>query len=268
MSPMSGVNGLITHASIDGSSYTLQVQSMSEIFPFIFRIFLILGTIVGIVVIGYMLYTAYRYRESAAESADDADRPRLGELPTGGGGGKKLALSLTLSAIIVIGLIAPTYVFLRDVEAGPSDAENPIEIKVTGYQFGWTFTYPNGYNNTTLRVPTDRPVKFSVTSRDVMHNFGIPAFNFKTDAIKGQTTDGWIDPETPGTYQAQCFELCGTGHSQMDANVIVMKPDAYEKWYADTGTNNASSGSGSGSNNSSNGTSSNSMITIAEVQTQ
>lgn len=259
---MSRVDELITHTLIDASP-TLQVQSMSEIFPFIFRIFLILGTIVGVVVIGYMVYTAYRYREGATESVDEADRPQLGELPTGGGGGKKLALSLTLSAIIVIGLIAPTYVFLRDVEAGPSDAENPIEIEVTGMQFSWTYTYPNGHNTSTLRVPTDRPVKFNVTSTDVMHTFGISAFNFKTDAIQGQYTDAWIDPDEPGTYEAQCFELCGSGHSQMDSDVIVMNPDEYEEWYAGTGNDNSAD-----SNNSSSSSLSHPLIFSSEVRTQ
>jgi cytochrome c oxidase subunit 2 len=219
---------------------------MNEIFPNIFRVFVILGTIVGIVVIAYMIYNAYKYRASAEHASElDADRPQLGELPEDHGGGKKLAVSLTLSAAIVIGLILWTYFLLVDVEGGVPDQSNDIEVQVEGYQFGWQFIYPNGHKSTTLRVPEDRPVTLTVTSRDVIHNFGIPSFNIKTDAIPGQSTDTWFIAPKTGTYKAQCFELCGPGHSKMEAQVVVMEPEKYDKWYASTGTNNSSTGNSS-----------------------
>jgi cytochrome c oxidase subunit 2 len=250
---MSGIGGPIAQrlfiVSSDHFVRVLQatdVRTMNEIFPSIYRVFVILGTIVGIVVIAYMIYNAYKYRASAEHTSElDADRPQLGELPGDSGGGKKLAVSLTLSAMIVIGLIGWTYVALRDVEGGVPDPSEDIEIRVEGYQFGWQFIYPNGHKSTTLRVPEDRPVTLTVTSRDIMHNFGIPAFNIKTDAIPHQTTDTWFIANKTGTYRAQCFELCGTGHSRMEAEVVVMEPEKYDKWYAGTGTNNSSTGNSS-----------------------
>lgn len=212
---------------------------MNEIFPNIYRAFVFIGTIVGVVVIAYMIYNAYKYRASA-EHELETDRPQLGELPEDEGGGRKLAVSLTLSAIIVIGLILWTYTLLINVEGGVPDSANDIEIRVEGYRFGWQFIYPNGYTSTTLRVPEGRAITLTVTSRDVIHNFGIPEFNIKTDAIPGQTTDTWfVAPET-GNYTVQCFELCGVGHSTMEATVVVMEPEKYEKWYASTDPKNSS----------------------------
>lgn len=236
---------------------------MDDIFSNIFRVFLILGTIVGVVVIGYMVYNAYKYRETAgrsqeadAESESDIARPQLGELPSGGGDGKKLAVSFAISAIIVISLIVWTYTLLRDVEAGPADPEEQIEVQVEGYQFGWQFIYPNGHTTNTLRVPEGEVVTLTVTSRDVFHNFGIPAFDLKTDAIPGQTTETWIQPSKTGTYQAKCFELCGQGHSLMETEVIVMEPEKYDSWYANTGNNTSTTTS-----NTTNATSNNTTST-------
>jgi cytochrome c oxidase subunit 2 len=220
-----------------------------EIFQLIFTVFLVLGTTVGVVVIGYMLYNGYKYRDRGDQDDDGIDRPELGELPEGGGGGRKLALSLLLSAAIVISLITWTYFALVDVErTQPAEAENALNVQVEGFQFGWAFVYPNGNTSDTLRVPEDRMVKLTVTSRDVFHNFGIPAFKMKTDAIPGQTTDTWFRPNETGTYQAQCFELCGAGHSAMNANVSVMESGAYEQWYANTTPANTTSGNATGNN--------------------
>jgi cytochrome c oxidase subunit 2 len=222
---------------------------MNEIFPSIYRVFVVLGTIVGVVVITYMIYNAYKYR-AGAEHELDIDRPQLGELPEDEGGGRKLAISLSLSALIVIGLIGWTYIALQDVEGGVPDPSEDINVRVEGFRFGWQFIYPNGHTSTTLRVPEGRPVTLNVTSRDVIHNFGIPEFNIKTDAIPGQTTDIYfVAPET-GNYTAQCFELCGTGHSQMEAKVVVMEPEEYDKWYASTGSEDSSNAMSSQKNSS------------------
>ncbi len=204
------------------------------VFQRIFVVFLVLGTLVGVVVIGYMLYNAYKYRDTGQEIGD-ADRMVLGELPSGGGKGKKLFTSFALSAVVVISLVAWTYGTLLYVEEGPSQAES-IEIDVEGYQFGWRFVYPNGHVEDStadgaLRVPVDEAIRLRVTSTDVFHNFGIPAMKVKTDAIPGQTSETWFEASETGRYTANCYELCGAGHSYMTAPVIVMEPDEYRAWY-------------------------------------
>jgi len=212
------------------------------VFQRIYVVFLVLGTVVGVVVIAYMLYKAYKYRASA-HAGDDRDRPSVGEIPTGSGGGRKLFVSFTLSAIIVVSLIAWTYFTLLYVEnPEPVTEGEPLEVRVVGHQFYWEFVYPNGHSSAnTLRVPVDRRVELTVTSADVFHNFGAPELRAKADAIPGQETTTWFVAPDTGTYRAHCYELCGPGHSYMDATVRVMEPDEYRTWYANTtGSGNAS----------------------------
>ena len=221
------------------------------VFQRIFEVFLVLGTAVGVVVVGYMLYNAYRYRADGGRGSD-TDRPVLGELPTGSGGGRKLFTSFFLSTVVVISLISWTYGTLLFVEEGPP-AEDALEVRVEGYQFGWRYVYPNGHTaEGTLRVPQNQSVRLVVTSADVFHNFGVPDLRVKTDAITGQETETWFRAEETGNDSAQCYELCGSGHSFMTATVVVMEPDEYEAWYEGTGnetggatTENASTESGS-----------------------
>jgi cytochrome c oxidase subunit 2 len=218
-----------------------------EVFDSIYEVFLGLGTVVGVVVITYMLYNAYKYRDGASRGPDeDGDRPELGELPKGGGKGRKLFLSFALSAIIVSSLIVWTYGTLLYVENKPANqmddtnAEDPVEIRVTGYQFGWTFHYPNNEsvnlplqeeNAGNVKLPADRTIKLKVTSSDVWHNFGVPEWRVKTDAIPGQITTSWFEASDTGATRAICYELCGKGHSQMRAWFEVVPQDEYQEWY-------------------------------------
>jgi cytochrome c oxidase subunit 2 len=218
-----------------------------DVFRSIFDVFLILGTLVGVVVVAYMLVNAYKYRERGEESAGKgkADRPVLGELPTGGGGGRKLFLSFGISAVIVVSLIGWTYGTLLFVENNPVavDGENEgdeMEVTVEGYQFGWEFRYANGHVvQNTLRVPVDTEIAIRVTSRDVFHNFGIPELRVKSDAIPGEETRTWFAADETGTYTARCYELCGSGHSHMVAEVIVMPKDEFRQWYANQSSSEA-----------------------------
>jgi len=227
-------------------------QSRAEIFQSIFAVFLALGALVGAVVIGYTLYNAYRNRvdgnefDDAAVSAASEERPRVGDLPSGGGGGRKLFLSFAISAVIVVGLILWTYSALLYVEGQPNTADAE-RIEVTGEDFTWQFEYDNGATTVNeLRVPANERVLLRATSGDVWHTFGIPEKHVKTDAIPGQTSTTWFDTGETGEYRAECFELCGTGHSGMTATVIVMEPEAYERWLA----NQTSEGGEAASNES------------------
>ena len=239
------------------------VRTPADVFNDIFTVFLGLGTLVGVVVVAYTLYNAYKYRDGDGAGVDaDVERPEMGELPTGGGGGKKLFVSLTISAIIVVGLILWTYVALLYIETGPSsqDAQqqaltdgggvaeaaqtsqmnqsgqlDPITIDVVGHQFSWEFIYPNGHSSTgELRVPKNRLIRLNVTSADVFHNIGAPELRFKADAVPGQQTRTWFVAKQTGTYEAQCYELCGSGHSYMTADIRVVTQNGYDQWYNQT----------------------------------
>ena len=255
MSGTTELIGLTTLLQADGG--IIPRGTRMEVFNQIYWVFLILGTIVGVVVIGYMLYNAYKYRVGTDESAD-IDRPTLGELPRGGGGGRKLFLSFALSAIIVISLIAWTYGTLLYVEGASADQEavvgdeDPIVVEVEGWQFGWTYTYEDvpghedgvvidsfGEEETVLQedramvVPKDRTIHLRVTAEDgdVWHTFGVPELRVKADALPGQYTEQWFAAEEEGEHIARCYELCGQGHSAMHGGVIVVDDDEFDEWY-------------------------------------
>ncbi|MFW6448396.1 MAG: cytochrome c oxidase subunit II [Halobacteriota archaeon] len=217
-----------------------EFRSQASIFEEIFWVFLVLGTIVGIVVISYMLYNGWRYRASAADGDPD-DPPRLGELPHGQGGGKKLFLSFGISAVIVIVLVVWAYSALITVEAGQvDDVEEAMTVDVEGYTFAWDFQYENGETTTNeLVVPEGEVIGLDVTSRDVWHTFGSTDLRIKTDAIPGQTSSTWFNADERGSYLVECFELCGAGHSDMEATIYVLSEDEFDEWYEDLGDENA-----------------------------
>jgi len=213
-------------------------RTPADVFERVYLVFLVLGTLVGVVVIAYTLSKAYRYRDDGKredEAGDKVVRPMLGHLPAGSGGGKKLFVSFGISAVIVLSLIVWTYSALLFVDDTPDEVrEEAIEIDVVGEQFAWQYTYPNGHTTTTLRIPKGQPIRLNVTSADVWHAYGITEFRVKADAIPGQYTTAWFTADQTGEFEAVCYELCGAGHSAMRGTVIVMEPDEYQDWYQDT----------------------------------
>ncbi|MFB6080508.1 MAG: cytochrome c oxidase subunit II [Haloferacaceae archaeon] len=237
------------------------------VFNQMFWVFTGLGILVGTVVIGYLFWNSYRYRAGRAGADDEGvARPELGKLPTSDHGGRHLLISFSISALIVVSLIAWSYGSLLYLTSGvqnnpPAGTTDQMEVTVVGHQFFWEFDYHNvpGHDqalNTsgTLRIPANTRVKFRVTSADVFHTFGIPDLKVKSDAIPGQTTTTWLVARNTGTYLARCYELCGVGHSYMTAKVIVMKPQAFDQWYAQQTSGNGSGSGGSTSAASGNGT--------------
>lgn len=110
----------------------------------------------------------------------------------------------------------------------PGDA---YEIKATAQKWSWAFTYPNGVTVPgELRVPKDRPVKLLMSSRDVLHSLFIPEFRVKMDVLPGAYTQLWFEATEAGTTTLFCTEYCGTSHSDMLADVIVMEKSEFDAW--------------------------------------
>lgn len=142
-------------------------RTQVDVFTNLYHVFLILGTLVGVVVISYTIYNAYKYRESDGDAEgrydidedayddvqSDVARPRRGEIPTGQGkgGGKKLFMSFGISAVLVLGLIIYSYSLLLYVEGTGDNNEDALEVNVEGYSFGWDYEYQgsNGTLNST-----------------------------------------------------------------------------------------------------------------------
>jgi cytochrome c oxidase subunit 2 len=111
--------------------------------------------------------------------------------------------------------------------------KNADEIFVVGKQWMWKIQHPEGKREINqLHVPVNRPIKLTITSEDVIHDFYIPAFRIKMDAVPGRYTQTWFKATKEGTYHLFCAEYCGTEHAKMIGKVTVMSEAAYEGWLA------------------------------------
>ncbi len=138
---------------------------------------------------------------------------------------------VTIPFIIVSALAAYGWIVLDDIEAKESNA---LVVNVTGQQFAWRFAYPNDgrVRVNQLVVPQGRQVDFRVRSDDVLHDFWVPQFRLKTDAVPGITTKFRTTPTRVGTYPVVCAELCGIGHSTMRQRVQVVPEAVFDSWIA------------------------------------
>ena len=109
--------------------------------------------------------------------------------------------------------------------------QGATEVYVVAKQWMWKLEHPEGQREiNSLHVPVGRDVKMIMTSQDVIHSFYVPAFRIKQDVLPGRYTMIWFHPTKPGTYHLFCAEYCGTQHSGMIGQVVVMDPSQYEAW--------------------------------------
>ena len=73
-------------------------------------------------------------------------------------------------------------------------------------------------------MPLGQQVHFTVQSKDVLHDFWVPAFRMKIDAVRGIDTEIRVTPTRIGEYPVVCAELCGLGHAAMRQTAHVLEP--------------------------------------------
>jgi len=172
----------------------------------------------------------------------------------------KLEIILTVVTTLgVAALLAPGLIVWNQYINTPSNA---IDIEVMARQWGWQYRLPgedgklgtsnmvnindqnpfginlddqNGRDDILiqsdeLHLKTNRPVKILLRSTDVLHNFYVPQFRAKMDAVPGLITYYWFEPNKEGDYEVLCAEYCGIGHYGMRAKVVVDNEENYEKW--------------------------------------
>jgi cytochrome c oxidase subunit 2 len=110
----------------------------------------------------------------------------------------------------------------------PADA---TEVYVVAKQWMWKIEHIEGQHEINeLHVPTGQNIKLIMTSQDVIHSFYVPAFRIKQDVLPGRYTTMWFKATQPGIYHLFCAEYCGTMHSGMGGDVVVMDPQDYALW--------------------------------------
>jgi cytochrome c oxidase subunit 2 len=109
--------------------------------------------------------------------------------------------------------------------------DETLNVYVVGKQWMWKFQHLDGQREINeLHVPVGRAVKLIMTSEDVIHDVFVPAFRVKADVLPGRYTHLWFEPTKPGTYHLFCAEYCGTRHSGMIGQIVVMEPNDYQTW--------------------------------------
>ncbi len=197
------------------------------------------------------------------------------------------AIPAVVMTFLVVGGLQAWNTVMADVKPN----EEIIEIEATGYQFAWAIRYPgvdnklgtkdykkisptndigqdwtdnknwDDFKPTEIVLPVGKKVRVRVTARDVLHNFFLPHFRVKMDAVPGMPTyfvftpiktseeyrqelrkyDEYNEPNDPKepdgkkrweafTYELACAELCGKGHFSMRMPVRVVSEDEYKAW--------------------------------------
>jgi len=123
--------------------------------------------------------------------------------------------------------------------------QGATEVYVVAKQWMWKLQHQEGQREINeLHIPVGRDVKMIMTSQDVIHSFYVPAFRIKQDVLPGRYTTAWFHATKPGTYHLFCAEYCGTQHSGMIGQVVVMEPAQYQAWLSGGGVTGSLADSG------------------------
>lgn len=206
---------------------------------------------VAFVLVGlFMVYAVWKYRRREGQRA--AYEPE----------NKRLEWILTVVTTVgVVGMLAPGLIVWEEYVDVPDEA---AQVEIVGQQWSWSYRLPgedgllgaadarritadNPFGldpddptslddvliaQATLHLPIDRPVKALLRSKDVLHDFYVPEFRAKMDAVPGMISYMWFTPTKAGIYEVLCAELCGVGHHTMRGMVVVDEKEAYETWLA------------------------------------
>lgn len=194
-------------------------------FDNLYSFILITSLIACILVIGGMIYFGVKYkRRSANDVTPYISHNTFLEF-----------LWSFIPLVIFLGVFGWGWHVYHQMRAMP---ENALEVHVFGYKWAWDFEYKSGKSvSGEMVVPVGVPVKFIMTSRDVLHSFFLPSMRIKQDVVPGRYTTLWFTAEKVGNYQVFCAEYCGDMHSRMLAKVKVVPMSEYETWIQENDAN-------------------------------
>lgn len=200
----------------------------------------IVGTVIMAIVTGLIIYSLIYHRQSKGAVADQ-------EFHNSWFGRWAWALVPVVVLGIDLSIASSASSTLSSVE---SHDKADVNVKVIGSQWKWTYEYMEDdikiVSNLKkleptdplylrdvdepLVLPTNKRVRFLLTSSDVLHNWGIAEIVPKKINIPGYINETWTNITKEGTYRGQCYENCGTGHAFMPAVVTAVSPEQYEAW--------------------------------------
>jgi cytochrome c oxidase subunit 2 len=201
---------------------------------------------IAVFVLLLMMYVIFRFGERANPTPSKTSHNTV------------LEVAWTVVPILVLVAIAiPSFRLLHLQYSYP---KADLTLKATGYQWYWEHSYPElGFSFETrilddasreeriaehipaprnlavdneVIVPLNKVVNVLVTGAPdgVIHDWTIPSFGSKVDAVPGRVTTTWFKPTHEGIFYGQCSELCGKDHAFMPIGVRVVKEADYNAW--------------------------------------
>lgn len=172
-------------------------------------------------IVVFMLYSVVLFRRQGDDDSDGAHFE----------GNTTLEIAWTVVPLIFVIVFA--FIGIDTLNTVTRAEENENVVIVNGFQWSWTFEYPEGFISQELVLPVDERARMEMHATDVMHSFWIPEMRVKQDLVPGQTTIVRFTPIVAGEYKLRCAELCGLSHWSMLADVRVLEADEYDAWVAE-----------------------------------
>jgi len=205
-------------------------------------------------------YAVWRYRAINGERASNSSGDARVEI---------ILTAITAVVFIALAVTGQrVWAGLRLNQAPSTFLVDVVQVEAVAQQFAWNFRYPGVdgkfgrtdprlYNDadnsigarpgplgidpndpagkddvvaTTLVAPVNRPISLTLRSKDVIHDFYVPALRLKQDAVPGMRINIHFTATREGRYEIACAELCGMFHHQMRAYLDVKSPRDYEEW--------------------------------------
>ena len=204
----------------------------------LYDVLMIVSVPIFVLVMSVAIYSVIRFRAKPGDMGDGAPIH---------GNARLEVVWVVIPFLIVSALAAYAWIVLDDIE---DKKPGELRVHVFGQQFAWSYEYRGKdgkpVRSNQLYLPVDKPVRFDISTRDVIHSFWIPNFRLKSDAVPGITTKWRATPNKIGRHDIVCAELCGAGHSAMRSQAIVVSQADFDEWLADAGGGPAPTGGGGG----------------------
>jgi cytochrome c oxidase subunit 2 len=201
-----------------GSAESHQVDNL-------FKIMLVIGGAIFLLVQGMLVFSVIRFR---AKPGDNSDGMNMHGNPT-----LEFVWTLIPAVIVLILSVISFQVWVSITSA----KDNEMTVQATGARFSWSFAYeiPEQdvtVNSSVLHTYVGQPVRMVLNTADVIHSFYVPAMRIKQDLLSGRETEIRFTPTLAGEYPIFCAELCGSGHGDMRARIVVHPDEAtYLAWF-------------------------------------
>ncbi len=208
---------------------------------------LAIAILVGILVLGTVIYMVWRFRskkKAGEKDPYDPDNPNLDLLESEGlpkqvHGNVRLEIAWTIIPAVILVVVAVfTLITIFEMTRVRAD-DDTLRVDVVGQQWWWEFHYhidgdrstpPDFVTSNELVIPVDLQIPLEISARDVIHSFWIPALNGKMDAVPGREHNWNLEASRPGRYFGQCTEFCGLSHGYMKMEVVAMEQGEWVGW--------------------------------------